>query len=161
MPKYRVRGVVSKKVAVASGAGPMETAWVIMRVLQHGALRWWDGSRWTAEQDQARLYTHEERAWIKRLSLPVMGLSIHERATVRRKDYCSEFYHRKERNADGTPVRCRVTGKCKTWKTRPTHFRLSVKHGMYDSFYLTHENAHEWGTEYVEVKSGPKPTIAP
>lgn len=54
------------------------------------------------------------------------------------------LYHITRKNADGTPARCRVTGCCKVWKTRPTEFKLPVKHGMYDSFYITHENEHEW-----------------
>lgn len=36
----------------------------------------------------------------------------------------------------------RVSGKCKTWKTRPNEFKLPIKHGLYRSSYLTHENAH-------------------
>ncbi len=52
------------------------------------------------------------------------------------------------RNADGTPVRWRINGKCKTWKTRPNEFRVPIKHGLYDYGYLTHENAHEFLTGY-------------
>jgi hypothetical protein len=54
------------------------------------------------------------------------------------------FEHVTLRNVDGTPVRCRVTGQCKTWKTWPEAFKLPVKHGLRTSFYLTHTNAHEW-----------------
>jgi hypothetical protein len=56
----------------------------------------------------------------------------------------SEFWHRSQRNADGTPVRCRVNGKLKTWKTRPDSFRLPVKHGIKQCFYLTPENVAHW-----------------
>ena len=59
-------------------------------------------------------------------------------------DYRHEFFHVTLKNADGTPVRCRVNGKCKTWKTRLNEFRLPVKHGLYDCFYITHINAKEW-----------------
>jgi hypothetical protein len=52
----------------------------------------------------------------------------------------------KWKNADGTPVRWRVNGAVKFWKTRPKEFRIPVKHGMYDFGYITHENA-----EYFEV----------
>lgn len=48
------------------------------------------------------------------------------------------------KNADKTPVRCRVNGKCQTWATRPTEFRLPVKHGLKSTFDITHENAAEW-----------------
>jgi len=54
------------------------------------------------------------------------------------------FNHRSVKNADGSPARCRVNGKCKTWKTRPADFRLPVKHGLYEYFYITPENAADW-----------------
>ncbi len=55
------------------------------------------------------------------------------------------FYHETETNADNlTPMRVRVTGKCKTWKTRPTEFKLPVARGMYERGYITHENASDW-----------------
>ena len=46
------------------------------------------------------------------------------------------FLHMTQRNADGTPVRCRVTGRVQTWRTRPNDFRLPVKHGLRDSFAI-------------------------
>lgn len=64
------------------------------------------------------------------------------------------FYHLKERNRDGTAVRCRVTGSCKTWKTRPDDFKLPVKYGLKHSFYLTPSNAAEWSTEEVHYCVG-------
>lgn len=63
---------------------------------------------------------------------------------------CGEFWHVSMKNADGTPVRCRVNGKCKTWKTRPNEFRLPVKHGLRDCFYITESNASEWYDPSVE-----------
>ena len=36
----------------------------------------------------------------------------------------------------------RVSGKIKLWKTRPNEFKIPIKHGLYDNWYLTHENAH-------------------
>lgn len=38
----------------------------------------------------------------------------------------------------------RVNGKCKTWKTRPDEFRLPMKYGLYECFYIDNSNAHEW-----------------
>lgn len=58
--------------------------------------------------------------------------------------YRQEFHHVSLKNADNTPVRCRVNGKCKTWKTRPNEFRLPVKHGLRDCFYIDQSNAGEW-----------------
>ncbi len=54
------------------------------------------------------------------------------------------FYHVKARNADGSAARCRVNGACKTWKTRPTEFRLPVKYGLKACFYITERNAADW-----------------
>jgi hypothetical protein len=48
----------------------------------------------------------------------------------------AELWHVTGKNADGTPLRARVNGKCLTWKTRPEEFRLPVKHGLKDYFYL-------------------------
>lgn len=57
---------------------------------------------------------------------------------------CRNFVHVIERNADGSKLRCRANGRCKTWKTRPGEFRLPVKYGLKTCFYLTHANADEW-----------------
>ena len=54
------------------------------------------------------------------------------------------FEHVTIKNKDGTPTRCRAMGQCKTWKTRPDDFKLPVKHGLYNSFYITNDNANEW-----------------
>jgi len=61
------------------------------------------------------------------------------------------FYHGTLRNADKTPVRCRVNGQCKTWKTRPYEFKLPVKHGLKVCFYITERNAHEWYATEAEA----------
>lgn len=55
-----------------------------------------------------------------------------------------EFWHRIERNADGTPVRCRSNGKPRFWKTRPNDFQLPVKYGLKNCFYLTPANIGDW-----------------
>lgn len=54
------------------------------------------------------------------------------------------LHHVSLKNSDGTPVRCRVNGKCQTWKTRPDDFRLPVKYGLKDCFDITHFNGGEW-----------------
>ena len=41
-------------------------------------------------------------------------------------------------------ITVRVTGACKTWKTRPDEFRLPVKYGLRDSGYIDHDNAARW-----------------
>lgn len=42
---------------------------------------------------------------------------------------------------------CRRNGKTKTWKTRPDEFKVPVKYGLYEYFYITHENAGEFEVE--------------
>ncbi len=43
---------------------------------------------------------------------------------------------------NGRITRWRVSGKAKTWKTRPNEFRLPIKFGMYESYAITDSNAH-------------------
>jgi hypothetical protein len=57
------------------------------------------------------------------------------------------LYHAVERysaRAGGRAKQVRVTGRCKTWVTRPDDFRLPVKYGMYECLYITPRNAYEW-----------------
>jgi len=57
----------------------------------------------------------------------------------------TNFWHATLTNVDGkTPQMVRVTGKCKTWKTRPDEFKLPVARGMYEHGYITHETAEDW-----------------
>lgn len=65
--------------------------------------------------------------------------------------YHTVLYHRRLKNADGTSLRCRVNGKCKVWKSFPGRFQLPVKHGLRDCFYITNDNAHEWGLEPLDA----------
>jgi hypothetical protein len=37
-------------------------------------------------------------------------------------------------------TRVRVSGQCKTWKTRPNEFRLPIKYGLYDSWAIDQYN---------------------
>lgn len=61
-----------------------------------------------------------------------------------RFEYRKELWHKTAKNSDGTPTRCRVNGQCKTWKTRPEDFRLPVKHGLKECFYIDNSNADQW-----------------
>ena len=47
-------------------------------------------------------------------------------------------------NSDGTPVRWRRNGATKTWKTRPDHFKIPVKYGLYDYGYIDQDNATDF-----------------
>ena len=54
------------------------------------------------------------------------------------------LHHKTLKNADKTPLRARVNGKIKLWKTRPNEFRLPMKHGLRNCFYLNEHNYHDW-----------------
>ena len=54
------------------------------------------------------------------------------------------FEHITLKGRDNLPVRCRSNGKCQVWKTRPNEFKLPVKYGLYQYFYITQDNANEW-----------------
>jgi len=53
-------------------------------------------------------------------------------------------YHLALKNADGTALRVRVTGKVKTWKRSPGRVQVPVKRGLYDSGYITEYNCGEF-----------------
>lgn len=67
------------------------------------------------------------------------------------------LYHMTLRNADKTPMRCRVNGRCQVWKTRPDDFKLPVKHGLKTCFYITPANGAEWTTSEETAKGIPAP----
>lgn len=47
------------------------------------------------------------------------------------------LYHKILRNADGSALRARINGKCKTWKRESDRFCLPMKHGLRECFYIT------------------------
>lgn len=53
----------------------------------------------------------------------------------------------KSRGRTNEPIQVRSSGKCQTWKTRPNDFKLPVKYGMYESSYITQDNAALFITE--------------
>ena len=59
---------------------------------------------------------------------------------------CDTFYHRTLRNSDGSALRCRRNGMTTEWKRRPEHYRIPVKHGLRQCFYLTPDNTNDWLT---------------
>lgn len=70
-------------------------------------------------------------------------ITIEQAKTLR---YREELLHVTVKDSRGNPARCRVNGKCQTWKSRPGDFKLPVKHGLRNCFYITERNAHEWRT---------------
>ena len=70
-------------------------------------------------------------------------LSINEKQTAEKLVYGQTLYHLFHRNADGTPQRWRVNGKCKTWKRNPERFQVPLKHGLYNYDYLNEDTANQ------------------
>jgi len=57
------------------------------------------------------------------------------------------FYHRTKKYArSDRPIEVRKMGATKRWVRQPEKFRVPVKFGMYDSFYIDNRNADEWST---------------
>ena len=54
------------------------------------------------------------------------------------------FYHKAAKNPDKSRLRARRNGKTKYWKTRPDNFKIPVKYGLYQYFYIDENNANEW-----------------
>ena len=54
------------------------------------------------------------------------------------------LHHKELRNADQTPLRARISGRPKLWKTRPEEFRLPAKYGFKHCFYITERDAEMW-----------------
>jgi hypothetical protein len=59
------------------------------------------------------------------------------------------LYHVTYNGSDNRPLRCRVNGKCKVWKNKIGEFRLPVKQGLRNCFYITEWNAVDWRKEEV------------
>jgi hypothetical protein len=55
-------------------------------------------------------------------------MTLEQAKSLERGEY---VHHVTKKNADGTPMRARVTS-VKTWKTRPGCVEVHVKHGLYD-----------------------------
>ena len=58
-------------------------------------------------------------------------------------------------DANGEPSHARVSGKVQLWKTRPSDFKVPVKRGLYDSGYITPDNASRFTLTKPKAK---KPT---
>ena len=54
--------------------------------------------------------------------------------------YGQIVYHVADKNADGTPVRWRVSGVVKTWVRSPERVKVPIKHGLYDHDYIDETN---------------------
>ncbi len=69
---------------------------------------------------------------------------------VKKLKHGQTCHHKKLKNADGTPLRGRVSGKVKTWKRDNKRVKVPMKHGLYDNFYLSdksdtmNENYQDW-----------------
>ena len=81
----------------------------------------------------------KELAELKRLFVATAPIPIKQEVIS-----ANEFWSRLWRNADGSPVRARRSGKTQVWKTRPDDFKQPVKYGLKLSFYITPQNIGDW-----------------
>ena len=51
------------------------------------------------------------------------------------------------KNADGTPMRFRVSGMVKTWKRDLDRIKVPVKHGLYENGYIVNGTFEGGGFE--------------
>ena len=68
----------------------------------------------------------------------------------------SVFYSRTHTYAHGNaPIQARRNGRTKYWKREPSKFRIPVKYGFYDYFYIDNSNAHEWSLIPLPIEKKP------
>jgi len=60
-------------------------------------------------------------------------------------------YHTVKKNADGTPMRAKVTS-VKTWKRSTDRVEVGLKHGLYDYAKYDEHEIQYLTTEFKEVK---------
>jgi hypothetical protein len=71
------------------------------------------------------------------------AMTVSEAKALKARDV---LHHVRERNADGTPKRFRVTS-VKTWKTRPDQIEVRVSRGMYEHYVLTQDHLYQFTTD--------------
>jgi len=74
-----------------------------------------------------------------------MAITLEQAKALKNGDH---IHHNTATNADGTPQRFRISGKPKTWKTRPNEVKVPIKRGMYENGYLTEDNIAEFSLGY-------------
>jgi hypothetical protein len=67
----------------------------------------------------------------------------------------AELQHANLKNSRGTPLKARVNGICKTWKSekRQHEFKLPIKHGLYWYGHVEPHNAADWKVPEVTQES--------
>ena len=63
-------------------------------------------------------------------------------AQAKKLRYGQILFHKRNRNADGTAQRWRVSGKPKTWKRNKGKVSVPVKHGLYTHDHLDQNSLH-------------------
>ena len=59
-------------------------------------------------------------------------------------DQFEKFESKTLKKKSGDPWTCKKNGVMKTWKTRPNEFKIPVKIGMYNHFYIDQNNCDAW-----------------
>lgn len=68
-------------------------------------------------------------------------ITIEEAKNLRRGQY---ICHSKIRGWQNKPLRFKVNGNVKTWKTDPNRVRVPLKHGLCEYGYLTEDNLQDF-----------------
>ena len=59
------------------------------------------------------------------------------------------LYHKRFNGRDNRPLRWRVNGLPKLWKTRPDQLRVPLKHGLWSYGYLTQADLKLFSLEEI------------
>ncbi len=81
-----------------------------------------------------------------------MPISLNE---VYELKHGQELYSMNVPDSQGYPATVRVTGQVKRWKRDPERFKVPVKHGLYDSFYIEPDNRDQWTLDMYESEVDP------
>jgi hypothetical protein len=71
-----------------------------------------------------------------------MGDTMINKAQAETLSHGHILYHITLRNKDGSALRARVNGRLQTWKRDPERFKLPMKHGLKECFYIDSTTIH-------------------
>jgi len=95
-----------------------------------------NGLRWVHE--------HEHKKKLRREKEEKM-ITLEQAKNLKHGDI---LHHIEYKNADGSPVRLRVTGKVKTWKSNPNRIVVPLKYGYKSYGYLSNEDCLYAGNNF-------------
>lgn len=63
---------------------------------------------------------------------------------AKKLEYDMHVCHKTLKNKDGTPMRFKVNGRPKTWKTRPDAVQVPLKRGLREYLYMTQDDVADY-----------------